>query len=137
MSTGQLPTDFKVNVCAAEVFVARLPKARPVALVLIVDTTACRLKLEVAETPAAVAVNFAVCEEPTADIAAVNPALLAPDPTVTVAGTLTAALLLDRLTASPPLGAGAFRVTLHGSLTIPLTDALVHEMELRAAAFPV
>jgi hypothetical protein len=64
---------------------------------------------------------------------AVKPALVAPAGTVTVAGTVTAALLLDRPTLSPPAGAAAFRFTVHASFANPDTDALLHASELTAA----
>ena len=42
---------------------------------------------------------------------AVKGALVSPDPTLTLAGTVMLALLLDRVTVAPPPGAGAVRVT--------------------------
>jgi len=71
--------------------------------------------------------------DPTADAAAVKPALVAPAGTVTVAGTVTAALLLDRPTLSPPVGAAVFNFTVHALFANPDTDALLHESELTAA----
>jgi len=48
----------------------------------------------------------------TALVLAVNVALLAPAATVTLAGTVAAAVLpLERETAAPPLGAGPLRLT--------------------------
>jgi len=47
----------------------------------------------------------------TALVLAVNVALLAPAATVTLAGTLAAALSLVSITCAPPLGAGPLRVT--------------------------
>lgn len=43
-------------------------------------------------------------------------AVVAPAATVTEAGTVTAALLLDRLTTVPPLGAAGLTVTVHESV---------------------
>jgi len=50
---------------------------------------------------------------------AVKLAPVAPASTVTNAGTLTAGLLLDRLTLSPPFGAAVLRVKLHASVADP------------------
>jgi len=88
------------------VFTGMLPKAMLVVLTLIVDTTAFRLMAKLLDTPAELAVTVTFCAEPTAETAAVNPALVAPAATVTEAGTPTAVLLLDRLTLNPELGAG-------------------------------
>lgn len=52
----------------------------------------------------------------TADVLTVNDALLAPAGMNTLAGTLAAPLLLERMTCTPPAGAGALNVT------VPLDD---------------
>jgi hypothetical protein len=52
--------------------------------------------------------------------------------TVTVAGTVTAVLLLDRLTLTPP-AAAAFSVTMQESVPAPVTDALLQSSALNAA----
>jgi hypothetical protein len=44
---------------------------------------------------------------------AVNVAVVLPDPTVTEAGTVSAAALLDKETTAPPAGAEAFSETVH------------------------
>jgi hypothetical protein len=63
----------------------------------------------------------------------VNPALVALAGTVTVPGTVTAELLLDKLTISPPLGAAAFKVTVHASVPDPAMDPLLQYNALSAA----
>jgi hypothetical protein len=75
----------------------------------------------------------------TDDTVAVNPALLASAGTVTVAGTVTAALLLARLTLKPPVPAAAVSVTVQLSLPDPVIDALLQESALNvpAPAVPV
>lgn len=50
------------------------------------------------------------------DVFALNVALVAPAETVTVEGTLAAALLLDSVTCAPPAGAGPL------SVTVPVED---------------
>jgi hypothetical protein len=47
---------------------------------------------------------------------AMNPAVVAPDPTVTLAGTVTFPLLLDSATANPPLGAAPLKITVHAEV---------------------
>ncbi len=79
----------------------------------------------------------------TAETVAVKPALVAPAATVTEDGTVTAALLLDRLTAWPPVPAAAVNVTVQASVPAPVIDEFVHDNALTvldpvpAAATPV
>jgi hypothetical protein len=51
-------------------------------------------------------------EAVTALVFTVNVALVAAAATVTLAGTVAEALLLERVTTAPPLGAGPLRVTM-------------------------
>ena len=89
--------------------------------------------------PPALAVKVAVSVELTAATVAVNDALVAPAATVTEAGTVTAALLLVRLTANPPVPAAAVRVSVHASLPAPVIDPFAHDRLLSTpgAASPV
>ena len=89
---------------------------------------------KVLETLPAVAVRVTTCAVATDDTVAVNPALVAFVGTVTVAGTVTAAPLLDRLTLKPPLGAAALSVTMQASVPEPIMDALLHERALTATS---
>src|SRR2546430_681090 len=57
-----------------------------------------------------------VVEKITRDVFTLKVALVAPSGTVTLAGTVAAALLLERETRAPPLGAGPF------SVTVPVED---------------
>jgi hypothetical protein len=57
-------------------------------------------------------------------------ALVALAGTVTLAGTATVALLLDRLTLSPLLPAGAFKFTVQASVPAADIDPLLHVREL-------
>ena len=71
-----------------------------------------------------VAVRVTVCAVVTAETAAVNEAVVAPEGTETEAGTETAALLLARLTANPVLGAAPFNETEHLSVPAPIMEEL-------------
>lgn len=64
---------------------------------------------------------IAVVEELTAVVVTVNVAVVFPAVTLTLDGTLAAALLLDRVTEAPPVGAGAFNVTVPVDDVPPLT----------------
>lgn len=110
------------------------PNAMLPALELIVETMAVRLRANVVDEPEELAVNVALCADPTAETLAVNAALVAPAGTVTWAGTTTFALLLERLTAVPVVGAAAVSLTVHESFTNPATEALVHDRELTPVA---
>lgn len=80
-------------------------------------------RVYVCVTPPAVAVTMAVCAEVTAATVAVKLALVDPDATVTLLGTVTALLLLARPTEIPPLGAAPLNVTVHASVPAPVMDA--------------
>ena len=70
----------------------------------------------------------------TAETVAVNPAVVEPAGTVIDAGTVTALLLLDRLTASPPVLAAADSVTVQASLPEPVKEALAQLSALSTPA---
>jgi hypothetical protein len=63
----------------------------------------------------------------------VNPALVAFAGTVTEPGTVTAGLLLARLTIRPPPGATAVKFTVQASVPDPARAALLQERALNAA----
>lgn len=69
-----------------------------------------------------VAVSVTVCEAVTLDTLAAKLALVAFCGTDTDAGTLTAPLLLARLTVVPPLGEDALKVTVQVSVPAPVID---------------
>jgi hypothetical protein len=105
-----------------------------VATVSVVAVAAPNVKLKLSETPSALPFKVTVWAARTDDTVAGNPVLVAFAGTVTVAGTVTAVLLLDRLTLRPPLGAAAFSVTMQESVPEPVMDALLQESALNAAA---
>jgi len=77
-----------------------------------------------------VAAAFAVTDV----VVIANVAVLAPPATVTPAGTIAAALLLARVTAAPPVGATASRVTVPVEAPPPTTLVGATETEERFAA---
>ncbi len=93
-----------------------------------------KLRANVSFVPFSLDVSVAVCADVTADTVAVNPAVVALAATVTDVGTLTAALLLARPTAMPPLGATAAKVTVQASVPLPVTEVLAQESPLSAGA---
>ena len=65
---------------------------------------------------------------------AVNCALLEPEATVTLPGSVTLALSSDRVTANPPLGAASFSVTVQVEVPGAFTLAGVQDRPLRTVA---
>ena len=99
-------------------------------------------RAKVLESVPEVAVKVVACVVVTDAIVAEKAALVALAGTVTVAGRVTAALLLERLKFSPPLPAGALRVTVQASEPEPVIEPLAQESALSVpgttgAAVPV
>lgn len=86
--------------------------------------------------PLALAVNVTDCELLTAATVAEKLALVDPEATVTLDGTLTAALLLDKDTWKPPLDAAAVRLTVQLTDPEPVTEPLLQASELSEAVIP-
>jgi hypothetical protein len=140
--TGAVPVEVNVRGSVDAVLTVTLPNAKLGALTVNVGTLAavafsCRAK--VLETPPALAVSVTDCAVVTDNTVAVNPALVALAETATVAGTVTAALLLVRPTLTPPPPASELSVTVQVSFSDPVTDALLQERALNPAddAVPV
>jgi hypothetical protein len=134
MVTAAVPEEVTVTVLVVAVFSGSVPNATLVALSFIAgvpDALSC--KANVFDTPPAVAVSVAVCAVLTAEAVAVNAALEAPAATVTEAGTVTALLLLARLTVTA-LAAATVRVTVQASVPAPVSVPLLQETALNAAA---
>ncbi len=135
-----VPEEVSVNDFVADAFSNSLPNATLGELRLSTAAVAFSCRPTVFDTPPAVAVNAAVWVELTAAAAAVNPALDAPAATVTEAGTVTALLLLVKLTVVA-LAAADVSDTVQASLTAPVSDALLHVTPLSTgvadAATPV
>ena len=122
--TGAVPVELNVTVCVADEFTATLPKLRLAALTLSVGTDAPSCSAKLWFTPPALAVRVTSAPEVTVETVAEKLALVAPEATVTDAGTVTALLLLTKLTAKPPLSAAAFSVTVQLSAPEPVIDPL-------------
>jgi hypothetical protein len=133
MVTDAVPEEVRVRDCVAGTFIPTLPNATLVELMLSVGVPVFNCRAKVFETPPALAVKVAAWAEVTDETVAVNAALVALAATVTVVGTLTAALPLDRLRLSPPLGAAALNVTVQASVPDPVMDVLPQESALNAA----
>jgi hypothetical protein len=134
MVTGTVPVEVKVTGCGvAVVFTTTLPNAKLVALMLSAGTAAFNCRAKVLDTLPALAVIVTACAVATEATVAVNPALVAFAGMVTVLGTVTAELLLDRFTLSPPLGAAAVSVTVHASVPDPNMAPLLQFSALNAA----
>jgi hypothetical protein len=117
-----------------------LPNDRFDGLMLSTGSAGFSLIEKVRETPAALAVSVTVRAVGTDDTVAVNPALVSPAATVTVAGSFTAVLLLDKLTLNPPLGAAAVSATVQRSVPAPVMVPELQENALSdavSAAVPV
>jgi hypothetical protein len=135
MVTEPVPLEVSFTVCVAGELRLTFPKAtlaepsdNPAVPVVPVDAAFnCRGK--VSELLLFEAVNIAICVELTAEAVAVNLALDALAATVTDAGTLTAVLLLPRLTVIALLVAPV-SVTWHASVPAAVSDALLHVSEL-------
>jgi hypothetical protein len=122
--TAAVPVEDRVSVSVAAVFTFTLPKDRLDELTLSVGTAAPSDSANVSATLPALAVRVAVCAVLTEETVAVKTAVVELAATVTVAGTVTAELLLARLTAKPPVGAAAFRVTVQLSVPAPVIEPL-------------
>jgi len=133
MVTGTVPVEVRVRDCVAGVLSPTLPNATLVALTLNVGTEAFNCSAKLIDTLPALAFSVTAWALVTEETVAVKAALVAFAATVTDAGTVTAALLLERLTVSPPLGAAVLSATVQASVPAPVMDALPQEMALSAA----
>ena len=133
MVTGKVPVDVKVKGCSvAAVPTTTLPNVTLVALMVSAGTAAFNCSAKVLDTLPAFAVIVTACATATGDTVAANPALVAFGGTVTVLGTVTAELLLDRFTVNPSLDAGAVSVTVQTSVPDPVKAPLLQYSVLNA-----
>jgi hypothetical protein len=139
MVTGAVPLELSVTGNVVGVFSVTLPNARLAGLMVSVGAAAFNCRAKVFDTPPVLAVRVTDCAVVTEVTVAVNPALVALAGTTTVAGTVTAVLLLLNPTLTPPLPAAELSVTVQLSLPAPVRDALVQDTELNVpdTAVPV
>ena len=139
MVTGAVPLELSVTGNVVGVFSVTLPNARLAGLMVNVGAAAFNCRAKVFDTPPVLAVRVTDCAVVTEVTVAVNPALVAFAGTTTVAGTVTAVLLLLNPTLTPPLPAAELSVTVQLSLPAPVRDALVQDNELNVpdTAVPV
>jgi hypothetical protein len=123
--TAAPPVDERVTVCVVGVFTFTAPKPMLAALTLSVGTDAPSCSANVFATLLALAVRVTVCAVLTVVTVAVKPAEVDPAATVTEAGTVTAELLLARLTVNPPVGAAVFSDTVQLSVPALVIDPLL------------
>jgi hypothetical protein len=134
MVKGRPPVDVKVTDFATGVFKVSLPKAKLVVLTLSVCIAASNCRAKALETVPWLAVRVTACDvQFHHETVAMKEALVAPPGTVTEDGNVTAALLLNRFTVSPPLGAAALNTTVQGSCTHPVSDDWLHVIAFSAA----
>ena len=89
----------------------------------LVKTAGVTVSVAVTDVPPAEALIVTTVETDTADVVTLKLAELAPAATVTLVGVTALVLLEDKLTTSPPLGAGPLSVTVPVDKVPPVTDA--------------
>ena len=130
--TGTVPVEVKVTGCIAGVLTGTSPNATLVALMLSARIAAFSCKVTFFITLPSFAVIVTGCAVATEDTVAVKVTLVAFASTVTALGTVTAELLLDRLTVSPLPGAAAVSVRVQTSVPDPVMAPLLQYIPLSA-----
>ena len=128
--TATVPLEVTVTDFDTDVPTATLPKDSEVVLRLNAGVAALSCSATLFEELFALADTVADCDVVTDDTLVVNEAIDAPEATMMLPGTVTAALLLARATATPPEGACELRDTVQAVLLVPVKELLVHENAL-------
>jgi len=127
-----VPVEDKVTDCEEDAFTAMLPKLMLDELRPSVGTAAFNCNAKVLVALPALAVRVTDCVVLTEVTVAEKFAVVAPEATVTEAGTVTAELLLVRLMAKPPLAAATLIDTVQESVPAPVMDEFVQESPVSA-----
>jgi hypothetical protein len=127
---GAVPVEFRVIDCTTGVLSVTLPNPSEVALIFKAAVAAFNCNEVVRELFWVFAVSVTDWALLTKAALAVNLAVAAVAGTVIELGTLTALLLLARLTIRPPVGAEPDKVTLHASASDPVIDVLAQDTAL-------
>jgi hypothetical protein len=135
--TAAVPLEVNVTVCVPWEPVITLPNEMLVALMLRLGAEGESCRAKDFDTPPAVAVSVTVCAVLKEDTVAAKGALVEPAATVTALGTVTALLLSETLTLTPPLGAAPLSVGVQVTLPGPVIVALLHENALNVGALGV
>ena len=122
--TGAVPVDITITDCVATEFRLTGPNATLLVLTLRIGANAPSCREYDCNIPTTLAVTATLCGTDTVTTVAVKVALVCPSGTLTVGGTVTDALLLDRPTVTPPLAAAAFKVTMQLSVPGPVITPL-------------
>jgi hypothetical protein len=123
--TAEVPVEDRIKVCVVTVLRLTLPNGMLDKLTLSVGTDAPSCNANVLATLFALAVKIAVAGVLTVETVAIKLAFVDPAITVTLAGTATAELLLDKFTVKPAAGAAELSETLQLSVPAAVIDPLV------------
>jgi len=124
--TFAVPVELNVTDCVAGVLTATLPNGTLAGLTPSVGVPWPSSIAKIAELSPDFAVNIAVSDVLGTVTVALKLAVVVPATTVTEDGTVTAALLLDKLTVNPPAPAAAFRLTVQMSVPDAIIAPFAH-----------
>ena len=128
--TATVPLDVTVTDCDTEVPTETFPNEREVVFRLNDGVAAFNCRATLFDDELALAVSVAVCEVVTEATLAVKAAAVAPALTVTLAGIVTALLLLFKDTTCPAEGAEVFNVTVQAAVPVPVKVIVPHDSAL-------
>ena len=130
MVAAAVPLEVTVIDFVTAVPTATLPNASDVVLRLMTDVAALSCRAKLREEEFALAVIVAVWDVLTAATFAANEAADAPAATVTLPGTVTAVLLLRKVTPTPPAGAAELSETVQFVVPEPAKELPSQESAL-------